>query len=561
MGFLDSIYTNKYNSLLKKIEELNKKNVRGYKTFKEYILSDEIMISYFKELKKLERKFPRMHVDSYETFENTLFEQLKRIYDKMLAEIYQTKNEKDRIIELQNFKNDINDSYGHGCDCIIEELLKDLEYKINNSDKFKVNTVKRDIMSEDPMMEEVITYIAQVGKVSASLLQRKFKFGYSRACRIIDILEENHCIGSQNGSKPREVFINKESLSNGITMSELKEMSEEEYDEHTIMKNREDKSIEDIMLEYGIQIEYGKKDLNLKLSSSLIVSSDSDSDRTNLINTLIKYMEPEKLKIVLVGYDQLAFNNYEWLPHLLFPIVWDIKKISSIIEIICREMDNRYDLLLEMVKNIDEYNKTSSMPYILIVVDEVSEMLNNRVIYDNLIKLLLNGARVGIKIIMFTKFSKKNINVGSIEDLISIYNKFNIENILEGKNEPIDDIECIDNEMTGFDFEKYAGELLNANGFDRIKVTQASGDYGVDIIAYKDDIKYAIQCKKYSSPVGIKAVQEVIGSKAMNDCHVAAVLTNNTYTKSAKELAEKNGVLLWDRYKLEQLIENYKDLK
>lgn len=77
------------------------------------------------------------------------------------------------------------------------------------------------------------------------------------------------------------------------------------------------------------------------------------------------------------------------------------------------------------------------------------------------------------------------------------------------------------------------------------------------VIAYKDDIKYAIQCKKYSSPVGIKAVQEVIASKAMNDCHVAAVLTNNTFTKSAKELANKNNVLLWDRDKLQDFIENY----
>ena len=42
----------------------------------------------------------------------------------------------------------------------------------------------------------------------------------------------------------------------------------------------------------------------------------------------------------------------------------------------------------------------------------------------------------------------------------------------------------------------------------------------------------------------------------MNDCHVAVVLTNNAFTKSAIELAEKNNVLLWDRKKLKELIEN-----
>lgn len=128
------------------------------------------------------------------------------------------------------------------------------------------------------------------------------------------------------------------------------------------------------------------------------------------------------------------------------------------------------------------------------------------------------------------------------------------ENI-KGKNEKKDFKE----EMSGFDFELYSADLLKANGFDRVSVTQFSGDYGVDIIAYKDDIKYAIQCKKYSSPVGIKAVQEVIGSKSMNDCHVAVVLTNNIFTKNAQELAEKNNVLLWDKHKLNEMIEKTKN--
>ena len=109
--------------------------------------------------------------------------------------------------------------------------------------------------------------------------------------------------------------------------------------------------------------------------------------------------------------------------------------------------------------------------------------------------------------------------------------------------------------MNGFDFENYTKDLLAANGFDKVSVTKASNDFGVDVIAEKDSVRYAIQCKKYSSPVGIKAVQEVMGSKAMNQAHVAVVLTNNTFTKSAKELAKSNGVLLWDRNKLKEMIE------
>jgi len=47
----------------------------------------------------------------------------------------------------------------------------------------------------------------QTGKISASLIQRRFRFGYNRAARVIDLLESRGIIGPQNGSKPREVLI------------------------------------------------------------------------------------------------------------------------------------------------------------------------------------------------------------------------------------------------------------------------------------------------------------------------------------------------------------------
>lgn len=117
-------------------------------------------------------------------------------------------------------------------------------------------------------------------------------------------------------------------------------------------------------------------------------------------------------------------------------------------------------------------------------------------------------------------------------------------------------IDSINNNISGIDFEKVSKQLLEKNGFDNVNVTKASGDYGADVIAYKDGIKYAIQCKKYSSKVGVNAVQEVIAAKSMYKCHVGVVLTNNYFTPNAKKLAEENGVLLWDIEKLQQLISN-----
>lgn len=60
---------------------------------------------------------------------------------------------------------------------------------------------------DDPLYNEIVEFVVSSQKASASLLQRRFKLGYNRAARIIDLLEERGIIGPANGSKPREVLI------------------------------------------------------------------------------------------------------------------------------------------------------------------------------------------------------------------------------------------------------------------------------------------------------------------------------------------------------------------
>ena len=66
---------------------------------------------------------------------------------------------------------------------------------------------------DDPIYNEVVDFAVSTGKISASLIQRKFRLGYNRAARIIDLLEERGIIGPQNGSKPREVLVKLEKSS------------------------------------------------------------------------------------------------------------------------------------------------------------------------------------------------------------------------------------------------------------------------------------------------------------------------------------------------------------
>lgn len=108
--------------------------------------------------------------------------------------------------------------------------------------------------------------------------------------------------------------------------------------------------------------------------------------------------------------------------------------------------------------------------------------------------------------------------------------------------------------MDGHEFEYFCAELLRKNGFSEVSVTKGSGDQGVDILATKDGIKYAIQCKNYASALGNTPVQEVSAGKIFYNCHVGVVLTNSTFTSGAVSLAKATGVLLWDRSVLSELM-------
>lgn len=115
---------------------------------------------------------------------------------------------------------------------------------------------------------------------------------------------------------------------------------------------------------------------------------------------------------------------------------------------------------------------------------------------------------------------------------------------------------CDFDSMEGHEFEHYCADILSKNGFIDVEVTQGSGDHGIDILAEKDDISYAIQCKCYSSNIGNAAVQQAHTGKSLYKKDVAVVLTNRYFTQQAKSEAQQLGVKLWDRDKLQQLIDS-----
>jgi len=166
--------------------------------------------------------------------------------------------------------------------------------------------------------------------------------------------------------------------------------------------------------------------------------------------------------------------------------------------------------------------------------------------------------------LIYTNPKFKNYNFLTFFDLF----KQQIENFLDEENlnnfekkllnkqtqNKISTIEEIDL-MNGIEFENFLCNYFSSIGF-RVESTKISGDQGIDIIAIKNDKKIGIQAKCYSGKVSNKAIQEVVAGIAFYSCDKGMVITNSTFTDSAINLAEINGIVLWDREMLIRKIDN-----
>ncbi|MFY9628112.1 MAG: restriction endonuclease [Methylocystis sp.] len=109
-----------------------------------------------------------------------------------------------------------------------------------------------------------------------------------------------------------------------------------------------------------------------------------------------------------------------------------------------------------------------------------------------------------------------------------------------------------DEDMSPQEFEHYCAAVLREMKW-KARVTQLSGDQGVDIVADKRGKRIVIQCKKYSKPVGNRAVQEIVAGIAHEGAQRGVVVTTSEYTPAAITLAASNEVLLLHHSELRKI--------
>ena len=132
-------------------------------------------------------------------------------------------------------------------------------------------------------------------------------------------------------------------------------------------------------------------------------------------------------------------------------------------------------------------------------------------------------------------------------EIISIIENCSIEGI-----EELQKFTTYSETLTGQQYEHLCGNILKKYGWN-IEFTKGSGDQGVDIIAQKDNVRIAIQCKKHKKPVSNKAIQEVLGGQMYYNLDKAAVIASNGYTAGAIKLSNISNVVLLSHNNLNQL--------
>lgn len=158
----------------------------------------------------------------------------------------------------------------------------------------------------------------------------------------------------------------------------------------------------------------------------LLIAGATGSGKSVLTNSFITSIimrrTPDEVKFILVDPKQVELIDYDGIPHLLTPVITDMDKVINALKWAVLEMETRYSVLAKsQVRNIEGYNEKkgfSAMPYIVIVIDEMADMMMtaNRVDAENNIVRLAQKARaVGIHLILATQRPSVNVITGIIK--------------------------------------------------------------------------------------------------------------------------------------------------
>jgi DNA segregation ATPase FtsK/SpoIIIE, S-DNA-T family len=160
----------------------------------------------------------------------------------------------------------------------------------------------------------------------------------------------------------------------------------------------------------------------------LLIAGTTGSGKSGCINAILCSIllraAPDDVRMILVDPKRVELNHYEAIPHLLTPVVTNMKNASLVLQNVVREMETRYEIMgAAKARNLGELNASRTaigrdpLPHILVVIDELADlmMVSPAEVEDAIIRLAQKSRAVGIHLVLATQSPRVDVITGMIK--------------------------------------------------------------------------------------------------------------------------------------------------
>ena len=177
-------------------------------------------------------------------------------------------------------------------------------------------------------------------------------------------------------------------------------------------------------------LDLGGKPVYIDLAKMphLLIAGSTGTGKSVCLNALLASVllrsTPEDLRMILIDPKKVELNHYESIPHLLTPVVTNMKDAAAVLGNIVREMESRYELMgMKRARNLRDWNEARAasgeppMPTILVVIDELADlmMVSPAEVEDSIIRLAQKSRAVGIHLVLATQRPSADVITGMIK--------------------------------------------------------------------------------------------------------------------------------------------------
>lgn len=498
--------------------------------------------------------------------EQKKIENQRRIQEeKYLREVKQRKIEEEKKTENEIYSL-IKDNISNVCELCTNMLAeeKSIIEAINKSNIFYHNKKEKSIVSEDIIINKIIEVYKLVKDVDTindfdSILNKN---------KLVSLVEEflhkniNH--DEKKFLKTQiDNFYNRKAEDMILIFSLRREFKMFEMVYNNITEHYQDsQNNANNDMYYGYNLE--------KIDIAIILIMYAKAFNKALI--LLKYYKPQFIENIEINnisnnlYKEIS--EYELIESKLYNIYiefysnifkdelssHDLFIISYLVnrEIQVKESNIKEDIY-ELIKSLNIENNTNINHFeihnfmIKLIDIDIRLVDNLQTLMDTIIDIfidnidfygLINILKNKVELVKSIESYKNKIKLKQEKERY-LKGDFSNEKLLNLDREKFEKI------VTGEEFEIYLKDFFSKLGYE-VEITKTSGDQGADLIIIKDSIKTVVQAKFYSTTVGNKAVQEVVGAIKFYGADCGMVVTNSTFTKSAIDLASANNIELVD---------------